>query len=79
MFFEKNFKQKILCTMTSHRLRKCPSLASCDKGAKAYKDIDVKGYMKIPGTDDILFENMTPGEALDKLKELYKNKKIPCK
>ncbi|MCJ1810552.1 RHS repeat-associated core domain-containing protein, partial [Flavobacterium covae] len=50
-----------------------------DKGAKAYKDIDVKGYMKIPGTDDILFENMTPREALDKLKELYKNKKIPCK
>jgi RHS repeat-associated protein len=50
-----------------------------DKGAKAYKDIDTKGYMKIPGTDDILYENMTPKEALAKLKELFDTKKIPCK
>lgn len=50
-----------------------------DKAAKAYKDIDVKGYLKIPYTDDRLFENLTPAEALDKIKELHSNGKIPCK
>jgi RHS repeat-associated protein len=49
-----------------------------DKGAKAYKDIDVKGFLKIPGTDEKLFTNLTPGEALSKLQELYKASTIPC-
>ncbi|MGE7911740.1 RHS repeat domain-containing protein, partial [Lysinibacillus xylanilyticus] len=50
-----------------------------EKAAKAYQDIDVKGYLKIPYTDIRLFENLTPAEALDKIKELHSNGKIPCK
>ena len=50
-----------------------------EKAAKAYQDIDVKGYLKIPYTDNKLFENLTPAEALDKIKELHSNGKIPCK
>ena len=45
---------------------------------KAYKDIDVKGYMKIPGTDTKLMRNVTPLEAIEKLEALYKKGKIPC-
>ncbi|MBS7253683.1 DUF6531 domain-containing protein [Flavobacterium branchiicola] len=50
-----------------------------DKGAKAYKDIDTKGFLKIPGTKEKLFKNLTPAEALAKIKELFKANKIPCK
>ncbi|MET4561964.1 RHS repeat-associated protein [Lysinibacillus parviboronicapiens] len=50
-----------------------------EKAAKAYKDLDVKGYLKIPYTDERLFENLTPAEALEKIKELHSNGKIPCK
>ncbi|WP_459926611.1 RHS repeat-associated core domain-containing protein [Flavobacterium covae] len=50
-----------------------------DKGAKAYKDIDTKGFLKIPGTKEKLFKNLTPGEALDKIKELFDSGSIPCK
>ncbi|WP_194530705.1 RHS repeat domain-containing protein [Zobellia roscoffensis] len=46
---------------------------------KAYKDIDVKGYMKIPGTDNKLLKNVTPLEGIEKLQELHKKGKIPCK
>ncbi|MEK5039319.1 DUF6531 domain-containing protein [Sporosarcina sp. FSL K6-3457] len=49
-----------------------------EKAAKAYKDIEVKGYLKIPYTNDPLFENLTPSEALDKLKKLHKQGTIPC-
>ncbi|RVU91058.1 RHS repeat-associated core domain-containing protein [Flavobacterium columnare] len=50
-----------------------------DKGAKAYKDIDTKGFLKIPGTKEKLFKNLTPAEALDKIKELFGSNSIPCK
>ncbi|CAM3766074.1 RHS repeat-associated core domain-containing protein [Flavobacterium branchiophilum] len=50
-----------------------------DKGAKAYDGINTKGYLKIPGTNKPLFENLTPKEALAKLKELFETNKIPCK
>ena len=50
-----------------------------EKGAKAYEKIDVKGYLKIPYTDERLFKNLTPAEALEKLKELHSEGKIPCK
>ncbi len=50
-----------------------------EKAAKAYKDIDVKGYLKIPYTKEKLFKDLTPAEALEKLKELHSNGKIPCK
>ena len=46
---------------------------------KAYKDINIKGYLKIPGTNTRLLENLTPLEALEKLQELHKKAKIPCK
>ncbi|EWH11445.1 hypothetical protein KLA_15650 [Cellulophaga geojensis KL-A] len=44
---------------------------------KAYKDINVKGYMKIPYTDNKLMRNVTPLEAIEKLEELHKKGKIP--
>ena len=50
-----------------------------EKATKVYKDIDTKGYMKIPSTKDILYKDMLPAEALDKLKELHSNGEIPCK
>ncbi len=50
-----------------------------EKAAKAYKDIDVKGYLKIPYTKEKLFKDLIPAEALEKLKELHSNGKIPCK
>ena len=50
------------------------------KAAKeAYKDIKVKGFMKISGTDNKLMKNVTPLEALEKLEDLHKKGKIPCK
>ncbi|MFY0519799.1 RHS repeat domain-containing protein [Lysinibacillus sp. UGB7] len=49
-----------------------------EKAAKAYEDIDVKGYLKIPYTKEWLFKNLTPAEGLEKLKELHSNGKIPC-
>ncbi|TNH14487.1 type IV secretion protein Rhs, partial [Testudinibacter sp. TR-2022] len=36
-----------------------------EKAAKAYKDIDTKGYLKIPGTKKRLIKNKTPAKALD--------------
>lgn len=56
-----------------------------DKAAKAYKDLstykdfNTKGYLKIPGTKDMLFEDLTPAEALDKIKELQEKGQLPCK
>ncbi|MGE7911723.1 hypothetical protein [Lysinibacillus xylanilyticus] len=50
-----------------------------EKATKAYKDIDTKGYRKIPYTKDKLFKGLTPAEDLEKLKELHSNGKIPCK
>lgn len=41
-----------------------------EKALIAYKDINVKGYLKIPGTDNILFSNLTPKEALELEKRL---------
>ncbi len=49
-----------------------------NKAMKAYADIDVKGYMKIPFTHEHLFKNLTPSEALDKLRELNTQGTIPC-
>jgi RHS repeat-associated protein len=46
---------------------------------KAYKDMDTKGFMKIPGTDNKLLKNVTPLEGLEKLQDLHKKGKIPCK
>ncbi|WP_438712347.1 RHS repeat-associated core domain-containing protein [Aquimarina muelleri] len=46
---------------------------------KAYKDINTKGFMKIPGTDNKLLKNVTPLEGIEKLQELHKKAKIPCK
>ena len=42
------------------------------RAEKAYKDIEVKGYIKKPVTDEILYEDVTPLEGLQKLKELCK-------
>lgn len=50
-----------------------------EKGLKAYEDIDVKGFIKQPGTDKILMENVTPKEALEKIKALHLENKIPYK
>ncbi len=50
-----------------------------EKARKAYSGIEVKGYLKIPGTKEKLFKNLTPSEALDKLEELIKKNEIPCK
>ncbi len=46
---------------------------------QANDGIDVKGYLKIPGTDDRLFKNLTPKEALEKIKELYEKEELPIK
>ncbi|MDJ0367930.1 RHS repeat-associated core domain-containing protein [Hymenobacter sp. H14-R3] len=47
-------------------------------GKKAYSGITEKGFLKIPKTNTVLFKNLTPGEALEKLHELYKNGLLPC-
>ena len=49
-----------------------------DKAKTAYGSFTEKRFLKLPGTDDQLFRNLTPGEALDKLQELYKAGSIPC-
>ncbi|PJJ59362.1 RHS repeat-associated core domain-containing protein [Hymenobacter chitinivorans] len=49
-----------------------------DKGKKAYAGFPEKGFLKLPGTNQILYRNLTPGEALEKLQELHKAGKIPC-
>ena len=48
---------------------------------KAYEGLDDVGYLKIPGTDDRLFESLTPKEALNKIEELYEKGELPtiCK
>jgi RHS repeat-associated protein len=48
------------------------------KGKKAYSNFPEKGFLKMPGTDEQLYRNLTPAEALDKLHELHKAGKIPC-
>ncbi len=52
---------------------------------EAYDGIDQKGYLKIPYTKDKnLIKNLTPKEAIQKLKEMYENgefsdnKPVPC-
>lgn len=45
-----------------------------DSAEKAYKGIEVEGYMKIPGTDDVLVRG-TPLECIQKLREKYRNEK----
>lgn len=50
-----------------------------EAAGKAYQGINVKGYIKIPFTDEKLFRNVTPSEALEKLKELLDQGKLPCK
>ncbi|SUB89292.1 Cell wall-associated polypeptide CWBP200 [Porphyromonas macacae] len=47
-----------------------------DKMKKAYAEFDEKGFLKIPGTDEKLFKNLTPGEAIDKIKEQYESGKL---
>lgn len=44
---------------------------------EAYDGIDKKGYLKIPYTKDKnLIENLTPKEAIQKLKEMYENGEV---
>ena len=50
-----------------------------DRAARAYKDIDVKGFMKIPGTNDIIIKNVTPREGLIELRNRLNNRTITCK
>ncbi len=47
-----------------------------DKMKKAYAGFDEKGFLKVPGTNEKLFKNLTPGEAIDKIKELYESGKL---
>jgi hypothetical protein len=47
-----------------------------DKMKKAYSGFDEKGFLKIPGTNEKLFKNLTPGEAIDKIKGLYEGGKL---
>jgi len=47
----------------------------------AYKGFTQKGFLKIPGTDDALFRNLTPLEAIEKLEKMHKSgelKKYSC-
>lgn len=44
---------------------------------QAYDGINVDGYLKIPKTNDKLFEHLTPKQALEKIKELQKKGEIP--
>lgn len=43
------------------------------------KILSFKGYLKISYTKEKQFKDLTPSEALEKLKELHSNGKIPCK
>lgn len=50
-----------------------------EKMKEAYKGFTEKGFLKIPGKKEKLFTNLTPGEAIDKIKELYEQGKLkPC-
>jgi RHS repeat-associated protein len=49
-----------------------------EKAIKAYDGIETKGFLKIPYTDERLFKNLNPKEALEKLKDLFNQGKIPC-
>ncbi|MBQ3544924.1 MAG: hypothetical protein IJA34_08070 [Lachnospiraceae bacterium] len=45
---------------------------------KAYDGFEQKGYLKIPHTKNSdIYDNLTPKEALKKIKELYENEKLP--
>ena len=46
---------------------------------KAYDDFDVEGYLKIPYKKDPSFENLTPKQAFDKIKELQEKGELPTK
>ena len=46
------------------------------KMKKAYANFEEKGFLKIPGTDKKLFKNLTPGQAIDKIKKLYESGKL---
>ncbi len=50
-----------------------------ERASKAYDGHATKGFLKIPGTKNILLENVTPAEALKKIKEMHKKGNIPCK
>lgn len=44
---------------------------------RAYEGIEAKGYLKIPrAKDSQVFENLTPQEAIHKIKDLYDKEKI---
>jgi RHS repeat-associated protein len=47
-----------------------------EKMKKAYEGFDQKGFLKIPGTSEKLFKNLTPGEAIDKIRELHESGKL---
>ena len=47
---------------------------------EAYDGIDTKGYLKLPKTQNSkVYRNLTPKEALLKVKELYENGDIPTR
>ena len=47
---------------------------------QAYDGIEVKGYLKLPKTKNTpVFENLTPKEAIAKIKELYEKGELPIK
>ena len=44
---------------------------------KAYAGLEDLGFLKIPGTKEKLYKNVTPKEALAIIKELYDSEKLP--
>ena len=47
---------------------------------EAYDGIDTKGYLKLPKTQNTkIYRNLTPKEALLKIKELYENGDLPTR
>lgn len=44
---------------------------------KAYAELDDLGYLKIPGTNKKLYEDVTPKQALAIIKELYESDNLP--
>lgn len=48
-----------------------------NQAAKAYDGIETVGYLKYPGMAEPLYENLTPGKALEIVKELQTNEKFP--
>lgn len=46
---------------------------------QAYDSINDQGYLKIPGTKKKIFEDVTPKEALEKIKEWQEKEELPIK